>query len=77
MAIPNISSLLIERERRSLFQYSHIRAQHGVQSFNTLQIIPEDMQEGKEVDGFVFGRDMWGIGQFSEETSPLASKYGL
>jgi hypothetical protein len=60
-----------------LFQYSHVRAQHGIQSFDALQVIPADIQEGEEMEGFVFGRDIWGIGQFSEETSPLGSKYGL
>ena len=77
MPIPNIASLLIERERRNIFQYSGIRAQHGVPTYNSYLLIPGTIQTGIEVDGFIFGRDVWGVGIFSTETSPLGAKYGI
>ena len=77
MAIPNISSLLIERERRNIFQYSGVRAQHGVPSYNSHLLVPSNIQTGLELDGFIFGRDIWGVGVFSTQTSELGAKYGL
>ena len=77
MAIPNIASLLIERERRSIYQYSGARAQHGVTTFNNYLLVPGTIQTGLELDGFIFGRDIWGVGTFSTETSPLGEKYGI
>lgn len=77
MAIPNISSLLIERERRTMFQFTHARAQHGLATFDNLNLIPGNIQTGIEVDGFIFGRDIWGVGVFGTTTSPLGAKYGI
>jgi len=77
MAIPNISSLLIERERRTLFQYSSARAQHGISTYNNLHLVPANMITGRETEGFIFGRDVWGIGKFGNQTSQLGAKYGI
>jgi len=77
MAIPNIAKLLVERERRDLLQFTNARAMHGISTFNNLALLPNNIMTGKEVDGFIFGKDIWGVGQFSAETSPLGEKYGL
>ncbi len=77
MAIPNISSLLIERERRNVFQYSAIKVQHGIPTYNSFILVPGNIDTGLEEDGFIFGRDIWGIGKFSEKNSELAEKYGI
>jgi len=77
MSIPNISSLLIERERRNMFQYSAIKVQHGIPTYNSFIMVPGNIATGVEVEGFIFGRDIWGVGVFSEETSDLAEKYGI
>ena len=77
MAIPNISSLLIERDRRNAFQFSGIRAQHGIPAYNNYIFLTNDTQTGIDVDGFIFGRDIWGVGVFSDRTSNIGAKYGL
>lgn len=77
MAIPNISTLLLERERRTMFQFSQARAQHGIATFNNMHLVPANITTGMETEGFIFGRDIWGIGKFGENTSPLGAKYGI
>jgi len=76
-SVPNISNLLIERERRMMMQFSNSRAMHGAQTFNSLSLIPNDTQTGIQNEGFIFGRDIWGVGKFGSRTSRLASKYGI
>lgn len=75
--IPKISDLLIERERRSMMQFSSSRAMHGAQTFNSLSLIPNDIKTGIQNEGFIFGRDIWGVGTFGSSTSKIASKYGI
>lgn len=75
--IPKISDLLIERERRNMFQFSAARAIHGPQSFNSLSLIPNNIKTGIQNEGFIFGRDIWGVGKFGNSTSKIALKYGI
>ncbi len=77
MAIPNISSLLIERERRNVSQFSGARPIHGIPTDNDYIFLSGEMQTGVEVEGFIFGRDIWGVGIFGTKTSVLGTKYGI
>lgn len=76
-SVPNISGLLAERERRNMMQYSYSKAMHGAQTFNSLYLIPNDIKTGIQNEGFIFGRDIWGVGKFGDGTSKMASKYGI
>lgn len=77
MAIPNISTLLEERESRRIFQFSRARAQQGIATFNNLAVVPANVKTGVDEEGFIFGRDVWGVGVFSDETSSIGAKYGI
>ena len=74
MAVPNINQLLQDRERRIMFKFTHKRIQHGDSS---LYLIPNNVMTGDELNGFVFGRDIWGVGIFSEFVSKIGEKYNI
>jgi hypothetical protein len=78
MAITNIADLIAARESRSFSQQSFLKPQHGAITYDMFrEFRPTPGTAALQMDGFVFGRDTWGVGIFGTETSEIGKSYGL
>lgn len=76
--IADIGKLIESREARTYRNKSHLTQMAGALDYQhyTAIDIGENIRD-IDPDGFVFGRDIWGIGTYGTGTSKYAAKYGI
>lgn len=76
--ITTIGKLLEKRESRIYRNKSHLTQMAGALDYQHYTAIDIE-QNTRDIDpeGFVFGRDIWGIGVYGTENSKYAAKYGI
>jgi len=78
MPVTNIADLIAARESRNFAQQSFLRPQHGAVTYDMFrEFRPTPGTTTLQMQGFVFGRDIWGVGVFGTETSEIGKTYGL